>query len=1060
MSRTRLAKLVAPRAQDVVRRPRVLHAIERALSGGACWVVAPAGYGKTTALADYLRSTGARRLWYRVDEGDQDVASFFHYLAAAVQHHRARGGLPVFGPEYADQPEQFARRFFRAWFAQLRAGTLLVLDDLHRADAPHFRDLLVVLLQELPARLRCACLSRTPPGRELSALRKQGRLSVVDESVLRFSEREGRALLSRRMQRVAATVNIRAVRGWAAGLVLLAEGPDIGTLARANPGKGGVLHERRSFEVLAARFVDSLPRLQREALLTLSLLPEIRPDLARALVGDAGEALLETLQRRQLLVTRGESSQVVLHLHDLLRDFLQQRFVRERSSGELARAREDAASVLADAGHIEPAVDLALAAQAWALAGRLITGHAEVLLAQGRRATLIEWCNGLPRTQLDAWLCYWLGVAHTAEDAAAENWLAQAWNRFEQSADLRGLALTAARTVLAKTDSWRTHQGLSVWTERMIGLIGQDPPDLSRNEQLLVWTGMLRAVDFAADQRTPARDVSRLIASLLAYLHEPRAGDSTTLRLMASTTLIEHAGSASRPELFEQAVDSVRTDIRAPDVLPWALGLWLVAFGAVTARYFSYQRRGFPYASAEDALRAAIAIGEREALRGVEFGALYHLQLQMKARNDLAGFGQLIARLAEIADSRYTTQVAVVADCQAALHTLQGNFASAGRACERFMAAIEAADEPPIERWPHFITRFQVLLGERRAAEAAAFLESLIHLFEGGVRERTWTCVLVARTFEAKWRGDAHHPQLLRECMEQMRGANWPAVLLNLPHLLSELCADALERNLEPDFCRSLIRRRALPPPATRPASWPWALIVHVLGDFELLLEGVPVNFGAKPPARSLDLIRLLAVSRDQTCSLERIYEWLWPQADGDQAKAACDQALHRLRKLLQDPTLVVQREGKLRLAPDRVWVDLVQWEHDVAMALEHGAVEQLKGVFHALHRPVHLSERAAPWLLPAAERVQARYVDLALRLGHIYATHGDTNAAIATYQRALELYPTSERCCDALLRTRIARSDIAGAIEDYRRYERMLASTLHAKPSRAMRDLIQSVTP
>ena len=56
-------------------------------------------------------------------------------------------------------------------------------------------------------------------------------------------------------------------------------------------------------------------------------------------------------------------------------------------------------------------------------------------------------------------------------------------------------------------------------------------------------------------------------------------------------------------------------------------------------------------------------------MRGVEFGALYHLQLLMKMRNDFSEFATLIARLAEIADSRYTTQVAVAADCQAALHT-------------------------------------------------------------------------------------------------------------------------------------------------------------------------------------------------------------------------------------------------------------------------------------------------------------------------------------------------------------------------------------------------------
>ena len=79
----------------------------------------------------------------------------------------------------------------------------------------------------------------------------------------------------------------------------------------------------------------------------------------------------------------------------------------------------------------------------------------------------------------------------------------------------------------------------------------------------------------------------------------------------------------------------------------------------MTSRYFTYAKRGFPYSSSEDALRAAVAVGEREGLRGVEFGALYHLQLLMKLRNEWSEFATLIARIAEISDSRYTTQVAI-----------------------------------------------------------------------------------------------------------------------------------------------------------------------------------------------------------------------------------------------------------------------------------------------------------------------------------------------------------------------------------------------------------------
>lgn len=589
-----VAKLVAPRTDQLVHRRRVLSAIERGLQNGACWIAAPAGYGKTTALADYLDQKAARHIWYRVDQGDHDIASFFHYLRLSLRTAGAARSVPVFGPEYADEPEAFARRFFRAWFALLKRGTVLVLDDLHHTDAPHFRSLLAVLLHELPAGVQCACLSRALPGKELTDLRLQGKLAVIDQATLKFSEREARALVGTRIKRASASINVSAARGWAAGLVLLAERASAGDPPTILFRKQGAQPEAAAFATLASQFFDTLPRPQRDALLKLSLLPEVRPDVARSLAAaDATEDLLEALQQRQLLVTRGDTSDTVFHLHDLLREFLQERIEQELSAEDLKRVREHAATLLNAAGHTDAAVALALQARAWPLAHQLIAAQAETLLSQGRRATLTEWCAALPADRLDGWLCYWLGVANMSEDATAESWFAQAWDKFIATADLRGQYLTAARAVIAKTDSWRTHEGLATWTERVVGLIEREPPPPAHDEQLLVWTGMLRAVDFAPNYHSDTPAVGKLTSALLERLEKPLPGDSTTLRLMASSTIIDHAGSMGRQEVFEQAVDSIRQDLRERTVQPWALGLWLVAFGAVSGRYFSYVRRGF-----------------------------------------------------------------------------------------------------------------------------------------------------------------------------------------------------------------------------------------------------------------------------------------------------------------------------------------------------------------------------------------------------------------------------------------------------------------------------------
>jgi LuxR family transcriptional regulator, maltose regulon positive regulatory protein len=592
-------------------------------------------------------------------------------------------------------------------------------------------------------------------------------------------------------------------------------------------------------------------------------------------------------------------------------------------------------------------------------------------------------------------------------------------------------------------------------------------PRLSQGDQLLAWTGMLRAVDFAQNYRSDGPAARRLTQRLLERLAVRSPADTTNLRLMASATLLDHAGSTGKAEVFERAVDSVAEDLGAADVSSWVLGLWLVTFGSVTSRYFTYSKRGFPYSSAEQALRAAVAIGEREALRGVEFGALYHLQLLMKMRNDWSEFATIIARIAEISDSRYTTQVAVAADCEAALHTRQKRFAIAARDCERFMAAIEAANEPPIERWPHFITKFQVLLAAQKPDEAAAFLEGLIDLFDGAMRERTQVCLLAARAFASKWGNSADYAQRLRAFMTELRVANWTAALINLPDLLAELCADALQLGIEPDFCSSLIARRALLPPAARPSHWPWPLRIFVLGEFRLELNGGPVNAGSKAPTRSLDILRVLAVSKDRACSLQDIYEWLWPDADGDQAKAACEQALHRLRKLLSSADLIVQREGRLYLSPDQAWVDLEDWERKLTLALRasQGAGDSKSDVdalmqraFDEFRGPLFDLERTASWALPATERVRSKFVDLTSRLARRREAKRNFDAARALYLRAIDMYPTSARCYEGLIRNRLADQDKAGALEDYERYVRVMQSTRDAMPSPAIRALVGSL--
>src|SRR6185503_20962152 len=129
--RATISKLSPPRLPAVVERTRLYRLVDQARRRPIVWITAPPGFGKTTLVASYLRARKIRPLWYQVDPGDQDLASFFHYLGLAAQQvaPRYRRPLPHLTPEYLQGLPIFTRRFFEALCQRLRAPAALVLDN-------------------------------------------------------------------------------------------------------------------------------------------------------------------------------------------------------------------------------------------------------------------------------------------------------------------------------------------------------------------------------------------------------------------------------------------------------------------------------------------------------------------------------------------------------------------------------------------------------------------------------------------------------------------------------------------------------------------------------------------------------------------------------------------------------------------------------------------------------------------------------------------------------------------------------------------------------------------
>ena len=397
-------KLHVPRwRRSLVARPRLSERLSRGAESALTLVSAPAGFGKTTLLAEWLAvaaADGRSVAWLSLDQRDNDPALFWTYLVAALNTGAPAGGAGALARLQPPRPPNEA--CLVALLNDLDAisdDVVLVLDDYHVIDARDVQDGMAFLLEHLPPQIHLVIASRADPPLPLARLRGCGELAEIRAADLRFAPGEAAEYLNEVMGLVLTAADVAALEarteGWIAALQLAAlsmQGrEDITAFIDGFAGD-----DRYIVDFLAEEVLQRQPEHVQRFLLQTSILDRLSGPLCDAVTGqDGGKAKLAALERGNLFLVPLDDRRQWYRYHQLFADVLHAR-LRDEQPDDVPDLHRRASGWHEKNGEPSEAIRHALAAGDFGRAADLIELAIPAMRRSRQEAAVLGWLELLP----------------------------------------------------------------------------------------------------------------------------------------------------------------------------------------------------------------------------------------------------------------------------------------------------------------------------------------------------------------------------------------------------------------------------------------------------------------------------------------------------------------------------------------------------------------------------------------------------------------------------------------------------------------------------------------
>jgi LuxR family transcriptional regulator, maltose regulon positive regulatory protein len=1076
-------KLLPPRpAPSLLPRPRLTERLEQNLSHAVTLVTAPAGSGKTTLVADFLRSRSRPFVWYQLDHTDSDPFVFLGYVAQGI-----RQVVPGFGEattaylqeapkELTRTPERAVDVLLNEVLERAEQQFILVLDDYHHlgAETPVHR-VTDRLLTYLPDLMHVIITSRDMPPLALARMRTQASLAVIDRQELLFTDDETRELFRQVFDLELTPEQLAEYRerthGWITALQLVRQVAQRQTLSGGEGGRESsppdlveVLRqsERDIGDYFAEEvFADEPPEVRR-FLLRVSLLESIEPEVCSRLYPEEhNAATLQALVRRNVFITLASDGHggEEYRLHPLFRGFLQRRFRVEEGRAGVAAEHARLAQHFAGRGQWEQAARHLLAAEDFEGAARLIAERGGEWIEAGALASLQQLADALPAEALEARP---RSLAHRAEVArlrdeydAAQALFYRAANLLEAQGDREGeaevwhsLAAIARRRGDCSTAFSYLDRAVELSAE---GSAVRTKCGNTRGLCLVAlgqWTeaeGEFRAALQSAEERGD-RHYARLIAHNLGTPAGVRGDFGEALRWLRR--MVREEGSTAPPVPQEAAahLNIARCHFHLGDLDACGRHLDLALEICQTFNLVGLRGEIFEF-----------------------YGNLY------RERRDFARAADYYDR-AERAYEEASTPVArtELLEERGLLALQQGDAARARSLLDRL---VEARADDEMGRRRALLARCRVLVAQGRAAEARADLQEAQQYFRArGVYCNEAPAAMLLAVCEHAAGEDAAALGHLRRVLDLaarydyehwLKGwaAEYPQVF-RMPDALALLPADLRERLPAPDETpRPAAGDMTGPGEAVTAASVSAApaadLTVNLLGAVEIFRDPArPFAPDAWVTRRARDILCFIASRRHRRASKDTIIDTFWGESDFAAVEKNFHPTVSHVRKALNSrqplkQNFLLYRDGDYQLNPEFSYrIDTEEFDR---LASEGDAARRARDVDAyvrayesavALYRGEFMQGSYDTWVEEQRSYYREQYLRLLEALADAAQKAEDWPRSLTLAQQILREDPFREDVHCRVMRAHAAQGRPQAVREQYETLRKLLRRELGVEPA------------